>query len=75
MKRSSNRADPAKGTEPLAKLTAEMTDLISGQKICFAATCDRDGRDNVSPKGSILVLMRHSLSQIVTSERRGTVCR
>jgi predicted pyridoxine 5'-phosphate oxidase superfamily flavin-nucleotide-binding protein len=46
----------------MAKLTAEMTDLISDQKICFVATCDRDGRVNVSPKGSILVVDDETLA-------------
>jgi len=35
------------------KLTQEMKDLIETQKVCFVATSNRDGRVNVSPKGSI----------------------
>ncbi len=46
----------------MAKLTQEMKDLIETQKICFVATADRQGKPNVSPKGSIYVVDDETLA-------------
>lgn len=46
----------------VAKLTQEMKDLIETQKVCFVATADRQGRPNVSPKGSIYVVDDETLA-------------
>ena len=40
----------------MAKLTREMKDLIEEQKISYVATADKNGKVNVSPKGSIRVV-------------------
>ena len=39
----------------MVKLTQEMKDLIEKQRVCFVATADKNGKTNVSPKGSIYV--------------------
>jgi predicted pyridoxine 5'-phosphate oxidase superfamily flavin-nucleotide-binding protein len=46
----------------MAKLTQEMKDLIEEQKVCFVATADRNGKTNVSPKGSIHVVDDETLA-------------
>jgi predicted pyridoxine 5'-phosphate oxidase superfamily flavin-nucleotide-binding protein len=46
----------------MAKLTEEMVNLISDQKVCFVATADRERRVNVSPKGSIMVVDDETLA-------------
>jgi predicted pyridoxine 5'-phosphate oxidase superfamily flavin-nucleotide-binding protein len=46
----------------MAKLSDEMIDLISDQRVCFVATADREGRVNVSPKGSIMVVDNETLA-------------
>ena len=46
----------------MAKLTEEMRDLIETQKVYFVATADRQGRPNVSPKGSIYVVDDETLA-------------
>jgi predicted pyridoxine 5'-phosphate oxidase superfamily flavin-nucleotide-binding protein len=46
----------------MAKLTQEMKDLVEAQKVCFAATADRKGKPNVSPKGSIYVVDDETLA-------------
>jgi predicted pyridoxine 5'-phosphate oxidase superfamily flavin-nucleotide-binding protein len=46
----------------MAKLTQEMKDLIEKQKLCFVATADKNGRTNVSPKGSIYVVDDETLA-------------
>ena len=46
----------------MAKLTEEMRNLIETQKVCFVATADRQGRPNVSPKGSIYVVDDETLA-------------
>jgi len=40
----------------MTKLTREMKDLIEEQKVSYVATADRNGKVNVSPKGSIYVV-------------------
>jgi uncharacterized protein len=46
----------------MAKLTKEMKDLIKKQKVCFVATADKNGKSNVSPKGSIYVVDDETLA-------------
>jgi predicted pyridoxine 5'-phosphate oxidase superfamily flavin-nucleotide-binding protein len=46
----------------MAKLTKEMKDLIEKQKVCFVATADKNGKSNVSPKGSIYVVDDETLA-------------
>jgi len=46
----------------MARLTEEMRNLIETQKVCFVATADRQGRPNVSPKGSIYVVDDETLA-------------
>jgi len=46
----------------MAKLTQEMKDLIEEQKVSFVATADKNGRANVSPKGSIYVVDDETLA-------------
>jgi hypothetical protein len=37
----------------MAKLRQEMKDLIEKKKACFVAGGDKNGKTNVSPKGSL----------------------
>jgi uncharacterized protein len=46
----------------MAKLTQEMKDLIGEQKISYVATADKNGKVNVSPKGSIYVVDDETLA-------------
>ena len=46
----------------MAKLTQEMKDLIEDQKVSFVATADKNGKVNVSPKGSIYVVDDETLA-------------
>ncbi len=46
----------------MAKLTQKMKDLIEEQKVCFVATADKNGKTNVSPKGSIYVVDDETLA-------------
>jgi predicted pyridoxine 5'-phosphate oxidase superfamily flavin-nucleotide-binding protein len=46
----------------MVKLTQEMRDLIEKQKVCFVATADKNGKTNVSPKGSIYVVDDETLA-------------
>jgi predicted pyridoxine 5'-phosphate oxidase superfamily flavin-nucleotide-binding protein len=46
----------------MGKLTQEMKDLIETQRVCFVATADKNGRTNVSPKGSICVVDDETLA-------------
>jgi predicted pyridoxine 5'-phosphate oxidase superfamily flavin-nucleotide-binding protein len=46
----------------MIKLTQEMRDMIEKEKVCFVATADRNGKTNVSPKGSIYVVDDETLA-------------
>jgi predicted pyridoxine 5'-phosphate oxidase superfamily flavin-nucleotide-binding protein len=46
----------------MTKLTQEMKDLIETQKVSFVATADKNGKVNVSPKGSIYVVDDQTLA-------------
>ena len=48
----------------MAKLRQEMKDLIEKKKACFVATADKNGRTNISPKGSLY-------GEINPSQRKG----
>ncbi len=48
----------------MAKLRQEMKDLIEKKKACFVATADKNGKTDVSPKGSFY-------GQINPSQRKG----
>ena len=40
----------------MAKITKEMKELVQRMRLCFVATADSEGKPNLSPKGSIVVL-------------------
>ena len=40
----------------MAKITAEMKELVQRMRLCFAATTDSEGKPNLSPKGTLVVL-------------------
>ena len=40
----------------MAKITTEMKELVQRMRLCFVATTDSEGKPNLSPKGSIVVL-------------------
>jgi len=46
----------------MPKLTPEMKELVDEQRISYVATCDRNGKANVSPKGSIYVVDDETLA-------------
>jgi len=48
----------------MAKLRQEMKDLIEKKKACFVLTADKNGKTNISPKGSLY-------GEINRSQRKG----
>jgi predicted pyridoxine 5'-phosphate oxidase superfamily flavin-nucleotide-binding protein len=48
----------------MAKLRREMKDLVEKKKACFVPTADKNGKTNVSPKGSVY-------GEINRSQRKG----